>query len=108
MSFLEDGLYPEDWKESNVVLIHFLENKLFTEYQSSFLPGDSCISQILSITHKIYKSFDCNPSFDVRGTFLDISKVFGKVWHDGLICKLSPYGPENKLLNLIQNYLTNQ
>ena len=64
--------------------------------------------QLLSITHEIYKSFDCNPSVDVRGTFLDISKAFDKVWHDGLIYKLKLYGVENKLLNLIQNYLTNR
>ena len=87
---------------------YFLENKLFTECQSGFLPGDSCISPLLSITHKIYKSFDCNHSVDVIGTFLDISKAFDKVWHDGLIYKLKSYGVENKLLNLIQNYLTNR
>ena len=86
---------------------YFLEKKLFTECQSGFLPGDSCTSQLLSITHEIYKAFDCNPSVDVRGTFLDISKAFDKVWHDGLIYKLKLYGVENKLLNLIQNYLTN-
>ena len=86
---------------------YFLENKLFTECQSGFLPGDSCTSQLLSITHEIYKPFDCNPSVDVRGTFLDITKSFDKVWHDGLIYKLKLHGVENKLLNLIQNYLTN-
>ena len=86
---------------------YFLENKLFTECQSGFLPGNSCISQLLSITHEIKKSFDCNPSVNVRGTFLDTSKVFGKVWHDCLIYKLKSYVVENKLLNLIQNYLTN-
>ena len=63
----------------------FLERRLFTECQSGFLPGDSCISQLLSITHEIYKSFDCNSSVDVRGTFIDISKAIDKVWHDGLI-----------------------
>ena len=87
---------------------YFLENKLFTECQSGFLPGDSCTSQLLFSTHEIYKSFECNPSVDVRGTFLDISKAFDKVWHDGLIYKLKLYGVENKLLNLIQNYLTNR
>ena len=73
---------------------------MFTECQSGFLPGYSCTSQLLSITHEIYKSFDCNP--------LDISKAFDKVWYDELIYKLKSYGVENKLLNLIQNYLTNR
>ena len=92
----------------NSLLNYFFVNKLFIERQSGFLTGDSCISQLLSITHKIYKSFDCYPSVDVRGTFLDISKVFDKVWNDGLIYKPKSYGVENKLLNLIQNYLTNR
>ena len=26
-------------------------------------------------THGVYKSFDCNPPFDVRGTFRDILKA---------------------------------
>ena len=72
-----------------------------------FLPGDSCTSQLLSITLEIYNSFDCNFSVDVRGTFLDISKAFDKVCHDSLIYKLKSYGVENKLLNLVQKYLKN-
>ena len=83
------------------------ERIIFTECQSGFSAGVSCTSQLLSITYEIYKSFYCNPSVDVRGTFLDISKTFDKVWHDGLIYKFKSYGVESKLLNLIQNYLTN-
>ena len=69
------------------------------------MPGDSCISQLLSITHEIYKNFDCNPTLDTRATFLDISKVFDKVWHEGLIFKLQSYGIEGNLLLLLKNYL---
>ena len=61
-----------------------------------FLPGDYCISQLLSITHKIYKYLDFKSSVDVRGTFLDTSKAFAKAWHAGLIYKLKSYGVENK------------
>ena len=43
------------------------------------------IHVLLSIVHDIYASFDCNPPRDVRGVFLDISKAFDKVWHEGLI-----------------------
>ena len=85
----------------NPLFNYFLENKLFTEFQSGFLSGDYCISKLLSITHEINKSFHCDPSVDVRGTFLDISKAFEKVWHNGLIYKIKSYGVENKLLNLI-------
>ena len=78
-----------------------MQNKLFTECQSDFIPGDSCVAQLLSITHEIYKSFDCNPPADTRGIFLDISEVFDKVWHEGLIFKLKTYGIDDDLLKLL-------
>ena len=64
----------------------FLDKGLISVTQSGFKPGDSCINQLLSITHNIYKSFD--NGYEVRGVFLDISKAFDKVWHDDLIFKL--------------------
>ena len=44
----------------------------------------------------------------MRGVFLDISKAFDKVWHDGLIFKLKSYGVEGELLLLLKNYLRNR
>ena len=84
---------------------YFLSNKLFTPSQSGFLPGDSSIAQLLSIIHEIQTAFDNNPTVDVRGVFLDISKAFDKVWHDGLVFKLKSYGVEGELLSLLKNYL---
>ena len=82
-----------------------MQNKLFRDCQSRFIPGDSCVAQLLSITHEIYKSFDCNRPADTRWIFLDISKTFGKVWHEGLIFKLRSYGIDGDLLKLLINYL---
>lgn len=59
----------------------FIINELFTNCQSGFLPGDSCISQSLSIVHEIKLSFDGSHGIDVRGVFFNISKAFNKVWH---------------------------
>ena len=60
-------------------------NELILSNQSGFKPGDSCANQLMSITHEIYKSFD--EGHEIRGVFLDISKVFDKVWHDVIIFK---------------------
>ena len=73
------------------------KNELFTKCQSGFFPGDSCISQLLSIVHDINSSFDCDPTQDVRGIFLDISKAFDKVWHEGLLFKLKTHGVKGEL-----------
>ena len=78
---------------------------LLNPNQSGFRPGDSTVSQLISITHTIFKAFDCNPSLDVRSVYLDISKAFDRVWHDGLIYKLKRCGVSGKLLSLIQSSL---
>ena len=77
---------------------YFQGNTIFTPSQSGFLPGDSFIAQLLSIIHEIQTAFDGNPTVDVRGVFLDISKTFDRVWHDGIIFKLKAYGVEGELL----------
>ena len=44
----------------------------------------------------------------MRSVFLDISKVFDKVWHEGLIFKLKSKSIEGELLPLLRNYLQNR
>ena len=81
---------------------------MLTDRQSGFRPGDSCVNQLISITHEIYKSFECDPSLETRGVFLDMSKAFDKVWHEGLVSKLKTYGIEMECLKLLQNYLADR
>ena len=64
----------------------FFENKLISHNQSGFNPGNSCINQLLYLTHNIYQSLDND--LETRGVFLDMSKAFDKVWHEGLLFKL--------------------
>ena len=62
----------------NKIYNFLLEESLLNSNQSGFRPGDSCINQLLAITHEIFQVFDCNPSLEVRSLFLDISKAFQK------------------------------
>ena len=41
--------------------------------------------QLIAITHKIFSALDANPSLEVCGIFLDLSKAFDRVWYDGLL-----------------------
>ena len=72
----------------NKIYMFLSEEKLLKPNQSGFRPSDSCINQLIEITHEILKAFDCNPALEVRSVFLDISKTFDKVWHEGLIYKI--------------------
>ena len=81
----------------------FIENDLISSNQSGFKQGDSCINQLLSITHDIYQSLD--QGYEVRGVFLDISKAFDKVWHKGLIHKLEQNRISGTLLKLFVDFL---
>ena len=65
---------------------YLIDNNLISSHHSVIKGGDSCINQLLSITHEMYKSFD--EGFEVCRIFLDISKAFNRVWHGGLIFKL--------------------
>ena len=84
----------------------FIENELISPNQSGFKPGESCINQLLAITHGIYKSFD--DGFEVGGVFLGMSKEFDKVWHKGLIFKLKQNVISGNLLNLLCHFLRNR
>ena len=87
----------------NSVFEFFIQNNLITPNQSGFKTGDSCINQLISITHEICKSFD--DGYEVRRVFLDILKAFDKVWHQGLHYKLRQNGISGELLNTLTDFL---
>ena len=81
---------------------------MLSKHQSGFRPGDSCIYQLLAITHDISLSFVSSPSLEPRGVFLDISKAFDRVWHDGLLFKLKQNGVSGNLLGSIKIFLNDR
>ena len=90
-------------------MLEFLEeNNLLCPHQLAFRLSDSCQSQLLSIVHDIYASFDQIPTLEVRANFLDISKAFDKVWHEGLLFKLEHIGISGNLLSLLKSFLNNR
>ena len=81
---------------------HPISNNLLTKNQSGFRPGDSVTNQLIFLADKMHSSLDIN--LEVRSVFLDMSKAFDKVWHEGLLFKLRING---KLINLLKSYLSN-
>ena len=92
----------------NNLYSYFNVNNLITKNQSGFRPGDSTTNQLLYLVNEIHQAFENPKSLEVRAVFLDISKAFDKVWHDGLIFKLKQNGVSGSLLMFFQNYLNNR
>ena len=85
---------------------YIFQNNFISDMQSGYKKGDSCIKQLLSITHEIHKAFDSNPPKEIRAVFLDISRAFDRVWHDGLIFKLQKIGVGGEMIRLLSSFLS--
>ncbi len=81
-------------------------NNLLTPFQSGFIKGDSTVNQLTCLYNDICQAMD--EGKEVRAVFCDISKAFDRVWHRGLITKLSSFGICDSLLNWIISYLSNR
>ena len=85
------------------VINFFHENQIITSLQSGFVPGDSTVNQSTD--------FFCHAldeGKEVRAVFCDISKAFDRVWHKGLLYKLSSVGITGSLIQWFTDYLNNR
>ena len=85
---------------------YLVVNDLIPKHQSGFRPGDSTTNQLPFLVHTIHLALEEHK--EVRSIFLDMSKAFDKVWHDGLLFKLQRNGIEGQLLQLFKSYLFNR
>ena len=92
----------------NRIYNFLLQKELINPNQPGVRPSDSCVYQLIAITHEIFEAFHCNPSLDGRSVFLDISKAFDKVWHEGMLYKLKSMGISGELYYLLETYLSNR
>jgi hypothetical protein len=82
---------------------YFRDNFMISIWQSGFLPGTSTVTQLIEIYDQFCKAV--SKGKDIRVVFLDISKAFDRVWHEGLIYKLEGHGIRGKLLKWLVSYL---
>ena len=90
----------------DAIVTHMSVNNLFCDQQQGFVPGRSCITQLLT-TFEIWTQAieDGNP---VDAIYLDFQKAFDSVPHKRLIRKLAAYGVTGKILRWIETFLTNR
>lgn len=80
-------------------------NNILTPCQYGFRPYDSTVNQLLSISSDFYRAIDQGK--EIRVVIFYISKAFDKVWHNGLLYKLSNLGIRGNLLKWFHSYLHN-
>ena len=55
---------------------YMVEKNILSRTRSGLEPNDSCINQLISITHSIFSAFYASPLLEVLFVFLGLSQVF--------------------------------
>ena len=87
-------------------MLKSVRNNLLTWRNSGFKPFDSTVNQLIFLVHKINQSLEKGQ--DICLIFLDVSKAFDRVFHEGLIFKLSSFGINGLLLKWFESYLSHR
>ena len=91
----------------SAIYSHLTENSLLSDRQSGYRTGHSTQLQLTYLTHNIYRHLDTG--HDVTAIYLDISKYFDKIWHDGLLYKCQhEFNISGPVLLWLKSYLTNR
>lgn len=75
------------------------------DFQFGFRNKHSTIDQIHRVTNMIEKAFEEKKY--CPAIFLDVSQAFDRVWHEGLIHKISRILPKN-ICQLLESYISNR
>ena len=93
----------KNWEYKNI-LTH-VESKI-SKQQHGFVPGRSCLSNLLESLDSICDILAEGGTVDIF--YLDFQKAFDTVPHNRLRIKLESYGICDKTLNVISDFLANR
>ena len=90
----------------DTIMDHMEQNNLFSPYQHGFIPGKSCITQLLEILEEITDALD--QGYDIDIIYVDYTKAFDKIQHNRLLKKLWGYGIRGKIHAWVKEFLSNR
>ena len=79
---------------------------MWPDFQYGFRSSRSTADLLTIVSDRIAGAF--NRSGATRAVALDISKIFDRVWHAGLLHKLKSYGISGQIFGLIFSFLSNR
>ncbi|GBP95098.1 Probable RNA-directed DNA polymerase from transposon BS [Eumeta japonica] len=85
---------------------HLLGKGLIIDDQFGFRPAHSCPQQVLRLVEYATEGFKRKNK--TVAVFFDVAKAFDRVWHAGLVYKLYSLHVPDRLVLIIQNYLSNR
>ena len=88
---------------NNRIVYHLEKCDLFSNFQYGFRSSQSTPDLLTVVSDRIARAF--NRSGATRAVALDISKAFDRVWHPGLLHKLTSYGISGRIFGLISSFL---
>ena len=91
---------------NNRIVDHLKKCGLFSNFQYRFRVFSINCYLLTVVSDRIARAF--NRSGATRAVALDISKVFHRVWHAGLLHKLKSYGISGQIFDIISSFLSNR
>ena len=87
----------------DAIVEHMMKNGLFSDDQHGFVPGRSCMTQLITCIDRWTELLDNGDPLDV--IYLDFKKAFDSVPHQRLLQKLEAYGITGKLHQWLSDFL---
>ena len=91
---------------NNRIVDHLEKCGLFSDFQYGFRSSRSTADLLTVVSDRIARAF--NTSGATRAAVLGIFKAFDRVWHAGLLHKLTSYGISGQIFGLIFSFLSNR
>ena len=91
---------------NNRIFDHVEKCGLFSDFQYGFRPSRLTAGLLTVVSDRIARAF--NRSGATQAVSLDIFKAFDRVWHAGLLHKLTSYGISGQIFGLISSFLSNR
>ncbi|GBP08777.1 Probable RNA-directed DNA polymerase from transposon BS [Eumeta japonica] len=85
---------------------HLFGKGLIIDEQFGFRPAHSCPQQVLRLVEYVMEVFKTKQK--TVAVFFDVAKALDRVWHAGLVYKLYSIEVLDRLIFIIQNFLSNR